>query len=77
MRVGLFTNNYLPFRGGVTTAVETLREGLDALGHPAWVFAPAPARPLPEIDPGDGRRGRDPRVEGGGRGGGRPREGRG
>ena len=48
MRVGLFTNNYLPFRGGVTTAVETLREGLDALGHRTWVFAPAPARPLPE-----------------------------
>src|SRR2546425_830093 len=48
MRVGLFTNNYLPFRGGVTPAVETLREGLDALGHRAWVFAPAPARPLPE-----------------------------
>src|SRR5437867_3125512 len=48
MRVGLFTNNYLPFRGGVTTAVETLREGLDALGHRAWVFAPAPARALPE-----------------------------
>src|SRR6266581_775683 len=48
MRVGLFTNNYLPFRGGVTTAVETLREALDALGHRAWVFAPAPARALPE-----------------------------
>jgi glycosyltransferase involved in cell wall biosynthesis len=41
MRVGLFTNNYLPFRGGVTTAVETLRRGLEALGHPVWVFAPA------------------------------------
>ena len=26
----LFTNNYLPFRGGVTTAVETLRQGLEA-----------------------------------------------
>jgi 1,2-diacylglycerol 3-alpha-glucosyltransferase len=48
MRVGLYTNNYLPFRGGVTTAVETLRGGLEALGHRAWVFAPAPARPLPE-----------------------------
>src|SRR2546430_5251131 len=48
MRVGLFTNNYLPFRGGVATAVEPLREGLDALGHRAWVFAPAPARALPE-----------------------------
>src|SRR6266496_2540848 len=41
MRVGLFTNNYLPFRGGVTTAVETLRQGLEAQGHRAWVFAPA------------------------------------
>ncbi len=41
MRVALFTNNYLPFRGGVTTAVETLRSGLEASGHQAWVFAPA------------------------------------
>jgi len=41
MRIGLFTNNYLPFRGGVTTAVETLRGGLEAQGHRAWVFAPA------------------------------------
>src|SRR5678816_2752758 len=28
------------FRGGVTTAVETLRTGLEAGGHQAWVFAP-------------------------------------
>jgi glycosyltransferase involved in cell wall biosynthesis len=41
MRVALFTNNYLPFRGGVTTAVETLRAGLAAGGHAAWIFAPA------------------------------------
>ncbi|MBI4241968.1 MAG: glycosyltransferase family 4 protein [Candidatus Rokubacteria bacterium] len=40
MRVGLFTNNYLPVRGGVPTSVETLRAGLHALGHRAWVFAP-------------------------------------
>ena len=40
MRIALFTNNYLPFRGGVTTSVETLRHGLDARGHDAWVFAP-------------------------------------
>lgn len=46
MRVGLFTNNYLPFRGGVTTSVETLRRGLEALGHPTWVFAPAPSTPV-------------------------------
>ena len=46
MRVALFTNNYLPFRGGVTTSVETLRRGLEDLGHRAWVFAPAPGAPL-------------------------------
>ena len=40
MKVALFTNNYLPFRGGVTTSVETLRRGLETRGHEAWVFAP-------------------------------------
>ncbi|HET7874909.1 MAG TPA: glycosyltransferase [Methylomirabilota bacterium] len=49
MRVGLFTNNYLPFRGGVSTAVETLRIGLEARGHRAWIFAPASR--LPHADP--------------------------
>jgi len=51
MRVGLFTNNYLPFRGGVTTAVETLRQGLEALGHDVWIFAPASSGPLTDPDP--------------------------
>jgi glycosyltransferase involved in cell wall biosynthesis len=41
MRVALFTNNYLPFRGGVTTSVETLRQGLEERNHRTWVFAPA------------------------------------
>lgn len=49
MRVALFTNNYLPFCGGVTTSVETLRAGLAGRGHPTWIFAPrfrgAPADP--------------------------------
>ncbi|HSE93755.1 MAG TPA: glycosyltransferase [Methylomirabilota bacterium] len=40
MRIALFTNNYLPFCGGVTTSVETLRHGLEGRGHEAWVFAP-------------------------------------
>ncbi len=40
MRIALFTNNYLPFCGGVTISVETLRRGLDARGHETWVFAP-------------------------------------
>lgn len=46
MRVALFTNNYLPFRGGVTTAVETLRLGLEKLRHQARVFAPASCPPV-------------------------------
>ncbi len=40
MRIGLFTNNYLPFYGGVTVSVETLRRGLEARGHRVWTFAP-------------------------------------
>ena len=44
MRVALFTNNYLPFCGGVATSVETLRTGLEAAGHEAWVFGPRFAR---------------------------------
>jgi 1,2-diacylglycerol 3-alpha-glucosyltransferase len=40
VRIGLFTNNYLPFYGGVTVSVETLRRGLEARGHQVWTFAP-------------------------------------
>lgn len=44
MRIGLFTNNYLPFCGGVSVSVETLRRGLEARGHEVWVVAPAARR---------------------------------
>jgi 1,2-diacylglycerol 3-alpha-glucosyltransferase len=40
VRIALFTNNYLPFCGGVTISVETLRRGLEARGHEVWVMAP-------------------------------------
>jgi 1,2-diacylglycerol 3-alpha-glucosyltransferase len=40
LRVGLFTNNYLPMLGGVSTAVATLRSSLLALGHRPIVIAP-------------------------------------
>jgi len=40
VRIGLFTNNYLPFCGGVTISVETLRRGLESCGHEVWTFAP-------------------------------------
>jgi 1,2-diacylglycerol 3-alpha-glucosyltransferase len=40
LRVGLFTNNYLPLLGGVARAVETLRAALVAAGHRVVVIAP-------------------------------------
>ena len=40
LRVGLFTNNYLPLLGGVARAVETLRTALVAAGHHVVVVAP-------------------------------------
>jgi glycosyltransferase involved in cell wall biosynthesis len=51
VKIALFTNNYLPFRGGVTTSVDTLRRGLEARGHAAWVFAPR----FPGADDAEGR----------------------
>jgi 1,2-diacylglycerol 3-alpha-glucosyltransferase len=47
VRIGLFTNNYLPFCGGVTVSVDTLRGGLEAHGHEVWVIAPQSARAVP------------------------------
>jgi 1,2-diacylglycerol 3-alpha-glucosyltransferase len=52
VRIGLFTNNYLPFCGGVTVSVETLRVGLQARGHDVWTFAPrfpGPVDPQPRV----------------------------
>jgi glycosyltransferase involved in cell wall biosynthesis len=46
VRIALFTNNYLPFCGGVTISVETLRRGLEARGHDVWVFAPRFREPV-------------------------------
>lgn len=40
LRVAMFTNNYLPFIGGVPISIERLRTGLQALGNTVLVFAP-------------------------------------
>ncbi len=40
MRIGLFTDAYLPEITGVTTVVRTLRDELARLGHEAYVYAP-------------------------------------
>jgi 1,2-diacylglycerol 3-alpha-glucosyltransferase len=49
VRVALFTNNYLPFCGGVTISVETLRRGLIARDHDVWIFAPRLPGAPPDI----------------------------
>jgi 1,2-diacylglycerol 3-alpha-glucosyltransferase len=51
VRIALFTNNYLPFCGGVTISVETLRRGLEGRGHEVWVMAPR-FRGVPDGDAG-------------------------
>lgn len=52
LRVAMFTNNYLPFIGGVPISINRLYRGLAQLGEVVKVFAPA--YPEPWIDPEDG-----------------------
>lgn len=40
MRIGLFTDAYLPEISGVTTAVHEFKNELERLGHEAYVYAP-------------------------------------
>ena len=39
MRIGLFTDTYLPYVSGVVTAVDGLKKGLEALGHDVYVIS--------------------------------------
>ncbi|WP_286804421.1 glycosyltransferase [Marinimicrobium sp. UBA4209] len=48
LRVAMFTNNYLPFIGGVPLSIERLRRGLTALGNSVLVVAPRYRRQDPE-----------------------------
>ena len=41
MRIGLFTDTYVPEVNGVVNSVYMLAEGLDARGHEVWVIAPS------------------------------------
>lgn len=49
MRVGLFTDSYLPRVDGIAISVESFRIGLESLGHEVFVFCPK--RPEPFVDP--------------------------
>ncbi|SDG69429.1 Glycosyltransferase involved in cell wall bisynthesis [Pseudomonas benzenivorans] len=40
LRVAMFTNNYLPFIGGVPISIERLRRGLEAMGNAVLIVAP-------------------------------------
>lgn len=40
MRVAMFTNNYLPFIGGVPISIERLRKGLESQGDDTLIVAP-------------------------------------
>ncbi|GAB2711045.1 glycosyltransferase [Halomonas garicola] len=48
LRTAMFTNNYLPFIGGVPISIERLKRGLEALGHPVMVVAPRYGSPPAE-----------------------------
>lgn len=41
LRIAMFTNNYLPFIGGVPLSIERLRRGLTRLGHQVLIVAPS------------------------------------
>lgn len=51
IRVAMFTNNFLPYIGGVPISIDRLRRSLQALGHRVLVFAPSYAgqRQDPEV----------------------------
>jgi len=52
LRVAMFTNNYLPFIGGVPLSIDRLYRGLVRLGATVKLFVPG--YPQPWADPGDG-----------------------
>lgn len=41
MRIGLFTDNYLPTTNGISYVVQIMQTQLEALGHEVYIFAPA------------------------------------
>jgi len=49
LSVVMFTNNYLPFIGGVPLSIHRLASGLTRLGHQVHIFAPA----YPEVSADD------------------------
>ena len=40
MKIGFFTDTYLPHINGVTISVETCAQALEARGHEVYIIAP-------------------------------------
>lgn len=50
MRIGLFSDTYLPIHNGISYVVKLTRAGLEALGHEVYIFAPSPEFNYKESD---------------------------
>ncbi len=51
MRIGFFTDSYLPRLDGIAISVETFREHLEELGHEVYIFCPHRPEPFQEPSP--------------------------
>jgi len=51
MRIGLFTDTYLPVNNGISYVVQLTRAGLETLGHEVYIFAPSSDSEYIEEDP--------------------------
>jgi 1,2-diacylglycerol 3-alpha-glucosyltransferase len=43
MKIGIFSDRYLPQTDGISISIETFRVELEKLGHEVYVFAPKPS----------------------------------
>lgn len=41
MKLGIFTDSYLPYTSGVVRSIQTFKEELTSLGHDVFIFAPS------------------------------------
>jgi len=51
VRIGFFSDRYLPFTDGIAYSMEGARCELEALGHEVYIFAPKPTRRYREESP--------------------------
>jgi glycosyltransferase involved in cell wall biosynthesis len=51
VRIGFFSDRYLPFTDGIACSMEDARRELEDLGHEVYIFAPRPDRRYCELAP--------------------------